>query len=101
MRDELEIVEGDPVVVHVPRTTRALLAVLKRVYRGNGELADERPDITTRTTSSTTRDLLALARTKGHLIDAAVYAGFALGARVAIAVDRNPVRWERDETSRQ
>lgn len=99
--DEIEIVDGEPVVVHVPRTTRALVAVLKRVYRGNQELADERPDLTTPTTSSTARDLLSLARTRGHLVDAVVYAGFAVGARVAIAVDRDPVRWERDDTSRQ
>jgi glycosyltransferase involved in cell wall biosynthesis len=99
--DEIEIVEGEPVVVHVPRTGRALVAVLKRVYRGNRELADERPDLTSSTTTSTARELLALARTRGHLVDAAVYAGFALGARVAVALDRNPARWERDDTSRQ
>jgi glycosyltransferase involved in cell wall biosynthesis len=99
--DEIEIVEGEPVVVHVPRTGRALIAVLKRIYRGNRELAEERPDLTTSTTSSTARDLLRLARTRGHLLDALVYAGFAFGARVAIAVDRNPARWERDDTSRQ
>jgi glycosyltransferase involved in cell wall biosynthesis len=99
--DEVEIVDGDPVVVHVPRTAPALVAVLKRVYRGNRELADERPDLAAPTTSSTARDLLTLGRTRGHRLDALVYGAFALGARVAIAVDRNPVRWERDDTSRQ
>lgn len=99
--DEVEIVDAEPVVVHVPRTSRALVAVLKRVYRGNRELTAQRPDLSSPTTSSTARDLLGLARTRGHLLDAVVYAGFAVGARVAIALDRNPARWERDETSRQ
>lgn len=97
---EVEVVDAEPVVVHAPRTLRALLRILKRVYRGNTELAAVRPDLARTTTAHTGRDLLRLATRRGHTIDALVYAGLVLAARVMVRLDRAPVRWERDETSR-
>lgn len=97
---EVEVIGDEPVVVHAPRTGRALLRILKRVYRGNTELAVVRPDLARPTTADTGRDLLRLLTRPRHTIDAVVYAGFVLVARAMVRLDRSPVRWERDDTSR-
>jgi glycosyltransferase involved in cell wall biosynthesis len=97
---EIVVVDTAPVVVHTPRRSAPLLRILKRVYRGNQELARERPDLARDTTSTTVRDLLRLVLQPRHTVDAIVYAGFVLIARVMIRFERGPVRWERDETSR-
>lgn len=96
----MEIVDADPIVVHVPRTARAQLRVLKRVQWGNAELAAARPDLARSTTGGTVRDLLASVRGLGPAIDAAVYAAFAVAGRLAARADRRPERWERDHTTR-
>ena len=43
-RDEIEIVDADPVVVHTPRDVRNLINVLRRAQRGKGELAGHAVD---------------------------------------------------------
>lgn len=107
-RDEIEIVECDPVVVGVPRRTRDLLRVLRRTYRGKAETAPETgaDDHARVTTASALGDLSRLfAVGPRAAADAAVYVAFALGARVAIALggrgaSASAPGWERDESSR-
>lgn len=96
----MTIVDADPIVVHVPRTARAQLRVLTRVQRGNQELARERPDIARSTTEGTVRDLLASVRSPRTLLDAVVYVGFAVVARLSARRARSSSGWERDETTR-
>ncbi|HEX7096130.1 MAG TPA: glycosyltransferase family 2 protein [Acidimicrobiales bacterium] len=98
--DEVVVVDSPPVIVHTPRDSRSLIRILKRVYRGNEQLAAARPDLARSTTAGTLRDLLALARRPHHTLDAIVYALFVIAARVLGRVDRAPVRWERDDSSR-
>jgi glycosyltransferase involved in cell wall biosynthesis len=98
--DEIVVVDTDPVVVHAPRDTSSLLRILKRVYRGNRELARVRPDLARVTTTSTGRELLRLFARPRHVLDAAVYACFVVTARVLLRFERGTTRWERDETSR-
>jgi glycosyltransferase involved in cell wall biosynthesis len=98
--DEVIVVDTEPVVVHVPRTSSALLKILKRVYRGNHEFARERPALARDTTRNTEKDLLRLLFRARHTIDALVYAAFVVIARVLVRFDRQPVRWERDNSSR-
>ncbi len=99
---EIEIVGCTPVVVTVPQTTAALIRVLRRTYRGKAENADLDPyDRAHQTTASTVRQLRRLAGTgPSAALDAATYAAFAMGARLAGTEPTAGVRWERDESSR-
>jgi hypothetical protein len=98
-RDEIAVLAGEPVVVAVPRTRAALMAVLTRTYAGKG---DEPPASGgRRTLPSTVRGLvLGVARDPGGTSDFAVYAGFAVLARLR-RLRRTGQRWERDETTRR
>jgi glycosyltransferase involved in cell wall biosynthesis len=97
---EITIVDTDPLIVLTPRTTKAQFKVLKRVYRGNQEFAAAFPAVATDTTGSTLRAVVEQARNPRHIIDAAVYIGFAVAARIANKFDRAPTRWERDDSAR-
>jgi glycosyltransferase involved in cell wall biosynthesis len=97
---EIVVVDTEPVVVHAPRGTRPLLRILKRVYRGNQELARKRPDLARDTTSGTTRDLLRLIVRPRHTVEALVYAWFVVTARAMVRLERDAARWERDDSSR-
>jgi glycosyltransferase involved in cell wall biosynthesis len=97
---EIVVVDTEPVVVHTPRSARPLLRILKRVYRGNKELATKLPDLARDTTSSTSRELLRLVVRPRHTIDALVYGWFVVTARVMLRVERGDTRWERDDSSR-
>lgn len=107
--EEVEIVDSAPVVVRVPRRSRDLVRVLGRTYRGKWEtrsradLGDPAPE----TMMSTLQDLgrVCLAGPAATL-DAATYAAFAAGARLALALPHRSgalpagERWERDDSSR-
>jgi glycosyltransferase involved in cell wall biosynthesis len=102
--DEVEIVDCSPVVVVVPRRSRDLIRVLRRVYVGKWERtsAPDPEDRAPETIGSTLRDLGRLA-VKGPVaaLDVATYAAFAVGAR--LAVSRGSLAgdgWERDDSSR-
>lgn len=98
--DEIVVVDTDPVIVHVPRDSRSLLRILRRVYRGNREFTAAHPELARPTTESTRRMVIELARQRGHIVDALVYAGFASTARLLLRLDRRPGHWERDLSSR-
>ena len=106
---EVEIVDAAPVVVTVPRRSRDLVRVLRRSYRGKAEpapvidLGDPAPE----TIRSTVQDLGRLAAAgPAAALDAATYAAFAIGARLALALAPSAgyplatARWERDDSSR-
>jgi hypothetical protein len=97
---EIVVVDGSPVVVHVPRNTSSLLRVLKRVYKGNREFARERPDLARETTAGTSKDLLRLLVKPRHTVNALVYGALVVIARVRVRFDRDATRWERDDSSR-
>ena len=82
-----------PVIVRTPRSAKALLAILKRVYRGNAELSEVAGSHTGRTAGQLARSI----RDAGSAADAAVYAAFALAGRMA---PHRGIRWERDDSSR-
>jgi hypothetical protein len=107
--DEVEIVETAPVVVPVPRRSSDLMRVLARAHRGKRETAFA-PDLRYRapeTVASTLRDLgrVGLGGPAAAL-DAATYAAFSAGARLALALPHRSgasldgERWERDHSSR-
>ena len=108
-KEEVEIVDSAPVVVTVPRRSRDLLRVLGRTYRGKREPASA-PDLRNRapeTVGSTLRDLAGAGLTgPAAALDAATYAAFSAGARLALALPQMSAsslaggRWERDESSR-
>ncbi len=91
---EKAVVACPPVTVRTPRTGKALLATLKRVYRGNNELRD----IPGARAGRTARQLAHSIKGPGSAVDAAVYAAFALAGRAARR-RKNPA-WERDDSSR-
>jgi glycosyltransferase involved in cell wall biosynthesis len=106
---EVEIVDTAPVVVSVPRRSRDLLRVLRRTYRGKREMAfaPDQPDGAPETVESTLRDLGRVALVgPAAALDAATYAAFAAGARLALALPHRsgaPLageRWERDHSTR-
>ena len=106
--EEVEIVESAPAVVSVPRRSRDLVRVLARAYRGKREraVAPDLRDRAPQTVISTVRDLRRVGFVgPAAAIDAATYAAFAAGARLALALPQwdRPLageRWERDESSR-
>ena len=100
--EEIEIVDCEPVVVAVPQRARDLVRVLRRTYRGKAETAGVDPyDRAQTTTASTLQQLRRLAAAgPSAAVDAATYAAFALGARLALAAPAPGARWERDDSSR-
>ncbi len=93
---EKQVVDTDPVVVRTPRQVRALLGVLGRACRGNGELLGGHAAPTVRTTVG---ELLRTATGPACAADAAVYCALALTAR-AVGARRSTGGWERDVTTR-
>ncbi|HEY7266602.1 MAG TPA: glycosyltransferase [Solirubrobacterales bacterium] len=102
--DEVEIVDCQPVVVRAPRSSRDLVRVLRRVYLGKGERASapDQDDRAPETVGFTLRDLGRLAvRGPVAALDAATYAAFATGARLALAFGAPAADgWGRDHASR-
>lgn len=91
--DEKSIVACRPVIVRTPRSAKALLSTLKRIYRGNSELTEGRAA----GSGHTARQLAASVRGPASASDALVYGVFALAGRLASGPRRE---WERDESSR-
>ncbi|TDT76566.1 exopolysaccharide biosynthesis WecB/TagA/CpsF family protein [Arthrobacter sp. AG258] len=91
---EKEVIACPPVTVRTPRTGKALLATLRRVYRGNNELRD----VPGTQSGRTARQLAHSIKGPGSAVDAAVYAAFALAGRAARR--RKNTAWERDDSSR-
>lgn len=98
-RSEVRIVDTDPVVVHPPRTTRALLHTLARVYRGNQQMREVRPELVSADTESTSRELARLLRRPGSWLSVAVYTTMVVIGRLLARRSASDA-WERDETSR-
>jgi GT2 family glycosyltransferase len=90
---EKAVLDCPPVTVRTPRTTRALLTILLRVYKGKAELSGM-PGADTR---RTVIELARSARGAGSAFDAVVYAAFALLGRRSRA---GGVAWERDDSTR-
>jgi exopolysaccharide biosynthesis WecB/TagA/CpsF family protein len=90
---EKAVLDCPPVTVRTPRTTRALLTILKRVYKGKAELSGM-PGAGTR---RIVWELVRSARSAGSAFDAVVYAAFALLGRRSLA---GGVAWERDDSTR-
>ncbi len=106
---EAEIVDCAPVVVNVPRRSRDLVHMLLRSYKGKAENRSRSgTEYEARETIPSTLHDLARVAASGRTgpIDAATYAVFATGARVALAVGPTvgtaigAERWERDNSSR-
>ncbi|WP_457964489.1 WecB/TagA/CpsF family glycosyltransferase [Arthrobacter sp. D1-29] len=90
---EKTVVHCPPVIIRTPRSTSGLLAILRRVYRGNAELKTMPGSGTFRTVGQ----LLRSVRGPGSAFDAAAYAAFAVRGR---RLRPGPVAWERDDSSR-
>ena len=99
---EIMIVDCAPVAVAVPRRAHDLVRILRRTYRGKAETAGVDPHSRARrTTASTIGQLRRLAAAgPSAALDAATYAAFATGARLALAAPLPGSRWERDDSSR-
>lgn len=95
---ETRVVPCTPVRVRLPRTSRALIATLTRVHRGNAELAGLRPDVAPRTTRRTLLQLAPIARDPRRWIDLAVFALVTAAGRLGARRSRRD--WARDETTR-
>jgi glycosyltransferase involved in cell wall biosynthesis len=98
---EVEIVDCPPVTVRAPARTGDLLKVLRRTYRGKAEHHATRPGTAYETSGRTARDVGRLARSgPSGLVDATVYTGLVVAARIAQRMARTDT-WERDDSSRQ
>jgi glycosyltransferase involved in cell wall biosynthesis len=102
---EITVIDTEPVVVRTPRTTRDLLAVLRRAASAKsaaarGRDADGRELPLRQPLGSTLGGLAGVVvRGQAGVLDVLVYAGFAVCGRIR---RRAPVAtvWERDESSR-
>lgn len=108
-RDEVDIVECDPVTVMAPRGIADLIRVLRRTYRGKAERrsscsADDRAREITRATLRDLRHLTAAG--PQNAFDAVAYGAFAVSARLSLALltasgrAASTAPWERDDSSR-
>ena len=86
------VVPTEPVLVRVPRTSRALLGVLRRQTRGAREQSS-------RTARRTLAQLLRSVRGPLSLLDAFIYGALSLAARRRRRAP-GAGAWERDETRR-
>ena len=104
---EKAVLATDPVVVRTPRSSRALLAILRRTYRGNQQQGPSRGPLSTSSgaatsTARTLQELAVSVRGPVSAFDALVYAAFAVIGRCgAFFTGRASSSWERDESSRQ
>lgn len=107
---EKRVLDVEPVLVEVPRTTPALYRVLKRVHR-HGDVAEHSPatdaPVADGSTAGSGGTLKALLRGNSHgpaqWADAAAYVVLSVAARAGNLVDARRGRtttWERDDTSR-
>lgn len=91
---------GDAVVVRTPRTRGALVAVLRRSYRGNAEQDSAKGGSSS---LRTLREVVLSIRGPFSAVDAAVYLAFAAAGRRRSfrrgGPEAEPV-WERDDSSR-
>jgi hypothetical protein len=101
--DEVESVECAPVLVAVPLRARDLFRLLRHTHRGKAQNAGADPHARAcKTIASTLPQRRGLATAGPSVaLDAAKYAGFAVGARLAIAGSFGAARWERDDSSRR
>lgn len=106
-RDEITIVDCQPVVVTVPKTMGSLLPILRRANRGKtsdaSHITATAQTQSRRTTLGTVKGLLKLAGGGPQAaLDAFVYAGVAVLTRLTreAAPAGVPTGWERDESSR-
>ncbi|MEL4357763.1 MULTISPECIES: glycosyltransferase [unclassified Luteococcus] len=103
--EEKCVVAADPVPVEVPRTTRALVRTLKRVYRPSQKV-QELGQSTTGSSGSTLKSLLkANSGSPRQLLDAGCYCALAVAARLQDRLEpaarhRSELHWERDDTTR-
>jgi glycosyltransferase involved in cell wall biosynthesis len=107
--DEIEIVDCRPVLVAVPRSSRDLLRILRRTYKGKAENRPEAGgDARARAiTSAALHDLRSYASVSPlAALDVITYVAFAVGARLMLKLAPVPsatggaVAWERDNSSR-
>ena len=91
---EKHIVTTTPVKVRTPRTTAALVSILRRNRRGTTELTGS-------STVESVKELLFSVRGLTSAVDAAAYAVLALASRVPARPGKPAVVWERDSTSRE
>jgi glycosyltransferase involved in cell wall biosynthesis len=92
---EKHIVTTIPVRVRTPRTTAALVAILRRNQRGVSEF-------TGTSTSTSVKELAMSIRGFSSAIDALAYLALAVASRLPrISVTHRSPAWERDNTSRQ
>ena len=81
--EEIAIVDTEPVRVRTPRDVPSLMAILRRTYSGNAEIAStyrDHPPRRRRTTTSTARGLIAA--TAGPVVDSVVYLGLVSAGRI-------------------
>lgn len=97
---EITIVPTDPLVVRVPTSAKALMAILRRSVRGNQEFALAMPALSKDTSGDTGASLKQQLKNPRTALDALIYSGFAIAARLAVKYGKAPVRWERDHTTR-
>ena len=97
---EITIVPTDPLIVRMPASAGSLLKILRRSVRGNQEFAAAMPELAKDTSGDTGSSLKRQLKDPRTALDAAVYAGFAVAARLAVKYSRRPVTWERDTSTR-
>jgi hypothetical protein len=94
---EKAVLPTEPVIVRTPRTSAALLAVLRRTYRGNAEQDQVSGGASL---PRTVRQLLGSVRGPRTAFDAVVYAVFAVAGRRRPRTRASSPVWERDESRR-
>jgi glycosyltransferase involved in cell wall biosynthesis len=101
-RGEIAVVDAPPVIVNVPRRTRDLMRIMRRINKGNTENRAH-PTLSSEQSSTAPSTVHALARLTltrpMRMVDVATYMTLAVIARVSLAM-APAAAWERDNSSR-
>ncbi|MGV9712248.1 glycosyltransferase [Gordonia sp. NPDC003424] len=94
-KNEIAVVSTDSVIVTAPRSAKALVHTLKRVYRGKRELSEAK------SATGTVRDLLHSIAGPQSALDVLTYGVVVTIARLrSQGAPRSAATWERDDSSR-
>lgn len=100
-REEITIVDTDPVVVTTPRRLPDLIRILRRSYRTQAEIATAATGLS-RTQRSQLADLRTMIKKSPQRgLDAVVYAAVIIYSRLRARTSKRAVHWERDVSSRE
>lgn len=100
-REDITIVDTDPIVVTTPRRLPDLVRILRRSYRTQAEVASAGIGLSHAQRSQLADLRTMIKKSPGRILDVVVYAAVIIYSRAQARTSKPAVRWERDVSSRE